>query len=99
MNRNQIITVVSCVALGLGIYLFVSIKKPKDAETAKPAAPMQQQGQTAESLDIENYIAGVNADIKDRALQQKIQQLTNSKSYNELITEYQKLDKPLAVAY
>src|SRR5690242_20766577 len=40
-----------------------------------------------------------NSKIEDKTTRTKVQQLQQTKSYKELIGEYQKLDKPLAMAY
>lgn len=100
MSRNQIILIALCAVLGAGIYLFSDTKKPKDKE-AVPAGPeaMQQQAPTQEVLNIEEYIADVSGKISDKATSDKIQALLAAGKYKELIQEYQKLDKPLAIAY
>jgi len=102
MSRNQIIVVVSCAVLCLGIYLFADTKKPKTEKAAEGGHnTMQPQGQQAlpESLNIEQYIADVNGKIADKATKDKVEKLLASGFYKELIAEYQKLDKPLAIAY
>ena len=103
MTRNQIIVVSACAVLCLGIYLFADTKKPKDEKTAEGGHnTMQGQGQEKpqpEALNIEAYITDVNAKIADKATQAKVEKLLASKSYKEVIAEYQKLDKPLAIAY
>ncbi len=101
MSRNQIIVIASCVVLCLGIYLFADTKKPKTEKTAEGGHnTMQPQGQPVpEALNIDQYIAEVNAKVTDKPTKERMAKLLESKSYKELITEYQKLDKPLAVAY
>jgi len=100
MKRNQIIVVAACAVLCIGIYLFASTKKPKTADEA-PVVTDQGQGhqQQADALDIEAYIADVNAKITDKATKERIDSLKQAKSYKGLAGVYQKLDKPLAVAY
>lgn len=100
MSRNQIIVVSACAVLCLGIYLFADTKKPKTEKVANGGHnTMPQQVSQPEALNIEAYIADVNAKIADKAILEKVEKLTASKSYKELIAEYQKLDKPLAVAH
>ena len=99
MNRNQIIVIASCAVLGIGIYLFASTKKPKDEKVADSGHTTMPEQQQAEALNIEEYIADVSSRIEDKTVREKIESLTASESYKELLTEYQKLDKPLAVAY
>ena len=102
MNRNQIIVVASCLVLCLGIYLFADTKKPKTEKTAEGGHnAMQPQGQqqAPEALNIEQYLADINGIITDKATKEKVAKLSESKSYKDLIVEYQKLDKPLAIAY
>lgn len=101
MSRNQIIIVSACAVLCLGIYLFADTKKPKAEKTADAGQPtMQPQEQHAhESLDIEQYIKETNSKIADKATKEKVEKLLEAQSYKELIGEYQKLDKPLAIAY
>jgi tetratricopeptide (TPR) repeat protein len=99
MNRNQIIVVSVIAVMGIGVYLFADTKKPKDAKTADsghttmPAKPQQ------ESLDIEKYIAELNSKVTDKAQRESMEKSLAAGSYKELIAQYQKLDKPLAVAY
>lgn len=99
MNRNQIIVVAGCAVLGIGIYLFASTKKPKDEKVADSGHTTMPQQQPEESLNIAEYIADVNSRIEDKAVREKIESLTASKNYKDLLSEYVKLDKPLAVAY
>ncbi len=101
MSRNQIIVVSFCALLGLGIYLFADTKKPKKpAETAQDGGhAMPQQQQQPEALDIEAYITEVNTKIADAAVKEKVTRLTEAGQYKELIAEYQKLDKPIAIAF
>jgi len=101
MSRNQIIIVSACAVLCLGIYLFADTKKPKVEKTADGGQPaMPQQAQHAhESLDIEQYIKETNSKIADKATKEKVEKLLEAQSYKELIGEYQKMDKPLAIAY
>ena len=63
MTRNQIIVVSACAVLCLGIYLFADTKKQKDEKTAEGGHnTMQTQEQPKpEALNIEAYIADVNA--------------------------------------
>src|SRR4051812_42859365 len=101
MSRNQIIVVSLCAGLCVGIYLFVGTKKPKTEKTAEGGHNTQQPQtqQAPEALNIEQYIFDVNSKIADKATKEKVAKLLESKSYKELIAEYQKLDKPLAIAY
>ncbi len=101
MSRNQIIVVSLCAVLCLGIYLFADTKKAKKEQTADGAQPaMQQEEQHAhETLDIEQYIKETNSKIADKATQEKVEKLLQAGSYKEVIAEYQKLDKPIAIAY
>lgn len=99
MSRNQIIVVSFCALLGLGIYLFADTKKPKkQTETAQDGGHAMPQ-QKPETLDIEAYINEVNTKITDAAVKEKINKLAAAGQYKELISEYQKLDKPLAIAF
>ncbi len=101
MSRNQIIIVASCAVLCLGIYLFADTKKPKPEKTAEgaPNTTQPEGGHAHEALDIEVYLADVNGKIADKATKEKVEKLLAAGSYKELIAEYQKLDKPLAIAY
>lgn len=103
MKRNQIIVISACALLLIVIYFFGNTIKPKDQNATPPMAGgnghAQPQQQQAEALNIEEYISSVNAAIKDQKLREKIEMLNNQKMYKPLIGEYQKLDKPLAVAY
>lgn len=104
MSRNQIIVISFCAVLGIGIYLFTDTKKqPKPEQTAQQqpgdgghAMPAQQQ---PEALDIDAYIADVNAKIADKGVKENIEKLTAAGEYKTLLAEYQKLDKPIAIAY
>ena len=101
MKRNQLLLISACAVLCLGIYLFASTKKPKEekpADSGHTTMPQQQQ-EAPETLNIEQYIAETNAKIADKATKEKVETLTASKSYKDLIAVYQKLDKPLAIAY
>ena len=102
MKRNQLIAIGFCAVLLIGLYFFGKTNKPKDASET-PVAPgghlPQQQEQPAETLDISAYIADVNSKITDKATKESVEKLTASKSYRELIKQYQKLDKPLAIAW
>ncbi len=101
MSRNQIIIVSACAVLCLGIYLFADTKKPKvekAADGGQPAMPQQEQ-HAHESLDIEQYIKETNSKIADKATKEIVEKLLEAQSYKELIGEYQKMDKPLAIAY
>ncbi len=85
-----------------GIYLFADTKKPKTEKTAEGGGhnTMQPQEQpTPEALNIEEYIFDVNSKIADKKTKERVAKLQEAKSYKELVGEYQKLDKPLAVAY
>lgn len=95
MNRNQIIVVVSCALLCVGLYLFTDIKKPKQENAPVAAMPQEQ----IEILDMEKYITEVNAAITDSAIKESAGQLAKSNSYSELGELYYKMDKPLAVVY
>lgn len=101
MNKNQIIVTSVCIVIGVGIYLFADTKKSANDPAAMSGQPAIQQPdkQAIEALDIEQYVAEVNAKITDNNLREKLKNLSDSKSYKELIDEYQKLDKPLAIAY
>jgi tetratricopeptide (TPR) repeat protein len=101
MKRNQIIAISACVALLIVIYFFGNRVKPKDENAAGPMSQghAQPQAQQAEALNIEEYIALVNEQITDKATQKRILDLTEAHGYKALIGEYQKLDKPLAIAY
>jgi Tfp pilus assembly protein PilF len=97
MTRGQIITVSACFILLVVIYLFGNTVKPKDSN---PAVVMNGHAQTTpEKLDIESYIANVNSLISDKATKERILALTAQDNYKELVVAYQKLDKPLAVAW
>ena len=101
MNRNQIIIIASCAALCIGIYLFVDTKKPteeKPMESGHTTMPQQQEA-APEVLNIEQYIAETNAAIADKTTKEKVEKLLQAKNYKDLIAEYQKLDKPLAIAF
>ncbi len=103
MTRNQGIVIGACVVLCLGIYLFTDTRKPAKATPAEaqmPAGDGHQHDQPqAEALDIEAYINEVNAKIADKAMADKVKNLTETGQYKELIAEYQKLDKPIAIAH
>lgn len=101
MNRNQIFAIAGCLVLCAAIYLFAGTKKPKDKTEAPVAANQSSHESTtqAEQLDIEKYINEVNAAITDPVQKEKIQQLTSAQNYRALMAEYQKLDKPLALAW
>ena len=98
MKRNQIIVVSACALLLIVIYFFGNRVKPKDANTPM-ASEGHAQPQAAETLNIEDYIASVNSQIADVKTRERIEALDRQKIYKPLIGEYQKLDKPLAVAY
>lgn len=59
----------------------------------------QQEQHAHESLDIEQYIKETNSKIADKATKEIVEKLLEAQSYKELIGEYQKMDKPLAIAY
>lgn len=100
MSRNQVILVTLLAVLGIGIYLFADTKKPHTAEAGQLAATDAAASATQpESLNIEEYIADVNGKIADKATYEKIEKLAQGQQYRELLQEYQKIDKPLAVAY
>jgi predicted Zn-dependent protease len=99
MNRNQILVISLCMILGVGIYLFAGTKKPKEEKPAESGHTTMPQQQQEEPLNIEEYIADINSRIEDIAVREKIETLSESKNYKELLSEYVKLDKPLAVAY
>src|SRR5260221_5715984 len=101
MRRNQIIAIGFCLALFIAIYFFGKTRKPKD-DNAGPTETLQghaQPQQQTEKLNIEEYISDINSKIVDKTEKEKVENLMLSKSYKELLTEYQKLDKPLAIAY
>jgi predicted Zn-dependent protease len=100
MTRNQILVIAGCGILCASVYLFADTKKHKTAPTTDAGGhnAMQQQ-QAQESLNIEQYIKEVNSKVSDNTTKEKIEKLSSSYSYKELLAEYQKLDKPLAVAY
>lgn len=97
MTRNQIIVFGFCAVFGLSVYLFASTKKPH-AET-DTHAEHPETAPVAEGLDIEEYVAETAATIADDAVRQKVEELTAKQDYKALISEYIKLDKPLAVLY
>jgi predicted Zn-dependent protease len=99
MSRNQIIAVGFCAVLGIGIYLFATTKKPKGADDAAPMAQAARDKPKAQELDIEAYVADVNAKITDETTRQKVADLLKNEQYDSLLVEYSKLDKPLAIAY
>jgi len=99
MSRNQIIAVGFCALLGIGIYMFATTKKPKGTDDAAPMAQAARDKPKAEELDAEAYIADVNAKITDETTRQRIADLLKNEQYEALLSEYSKLDKPLAVAY
>jgi tetratricopeptide (TPR) repeat protein len=97
MTRGQIITLSACFVLLVVIYLFGNTIKPKDVN-----APMAANGHAQpapEKLDIEAYIADVNAKIEDKTTREQILSLTAQNNFRALVVAYQKLDKPLAVAW
>jgi len=97
MSRGQIIAVSACFVLLVVIYLFGNTIKPKDSN---PAVVINGHAQQApEKLDIESYIADVNAKIDNKPAQERVLALTAQNNFKDLVVEYQKLDKPLAVAY
>jgi len=101
MKRTQIIVVAFCFVLLIGLYFFGKTTKPK-ADNAMPPvaqAPGGHAQPAVEALDIEAYIKEVNGKVSDPAEKNKIENFTKAQSYKELAKEYQKLDKPLAVAY
>src|SRR5215204_1789224 len=99
MNRNQILVISLCMILGIGIYLFAGTKKPKEEKPADSGHTTMPEQQQEEALDIEEYIGDINSRIEDKAVRQKIETLSESKNFKELLSEYVKLDKPLAVAH
>ena len=85
MNRNQIIVIAFCAALGLGIYLFADTKKPKEEKPADSGHnTMPQQMQQPEALNIETYLAEVNSKITDKVVQGNLEKLIQSNSYEQL---------------
>jgi tetratricopeptide (TPR) repeat protein len=98
MTRNQIIAIGFCLVLLIGIYFFGKTTKPKDNTAIPPMAQGHALPQ-AEALNIEDYIADVNTKVTDEKTKGKLETLAKLKSYAALVGEYQKLDKPLAVAY
>jgi tetratricopeptide (TPR) repeat protein len=99
MKRNQLIAVSACLLLLVIIYLFGNTVKPKDENTPVAGQGHAQQQAAPEALNIEEYINGVNAQIADQKTRERIETLQQQRLYKPLIGEYQKLDKPLAVAY
>jgi tetratricopeptide (TPR) repeat protein len=99
MNRNQIIVIATCAVLGIGIYLFAGTKKPTEEKPADSGHTTMAEQPQEEVLNIEEYIADINSRIEDKATREKIESLTDTKNYKDLLSEYVKLDKPLAVAY
>lgn len=95
MNRNQIIAVSTCALLCVGIYLFTSIRKPKEMNA--PTATAQVSDPT--SLDMAEYVAETAAMIQDDTTRTKIEQLTEQKDYQGLVDAFAKMDKPLVVVY
>lgn len=95
MNRNQTITLVSCALLCVGVYLFTSIRKPKEETAATPTAQTEQAG----VLNIEEYVAETSAMIENDTLRNKVEELTNNKDYKGLVDAFATMDKPLAVVY
>lgn len=95
MNRNQIIAITTCVLLGLGVYLFTSIQKPKDSTTAPVAAKTENPA----ALNMEEYVAETSAMIQDDTLRSHIEALTDKKDYQGLVDAFAKMDKPLVVVY
>lgn len=106
MNRNQIIVITACAAIGLGVYLFAGTTKPA---AAIPEATEQhsegdghnhgaEQGEPL-ALNIQGYISDLNSRIEDKATREKIEQLEKNSDYNGLIDEYRKLVKPLAISH
>lgn len=102
MSRNQIIVIAACALVGAGIYIFAPTHKAPEAKPAAqgPAAggPMQAQ-EPVEKLDIEAYIADLEAKTTDEAVKDKVKKLKEINSFNELAGEYKKLDKPIAAAW
>ncbi|MDB5281071.1 MAG: hypothetical protein JWO06_146 [Bacteroidota bacterium] len=103
MRRNQIIVVGFCAVLLVGLYFFGKTNKPKD-ESKAPVAdgghmPQGQAQEAPEALNIEAYISDVNLKVTDTLIKKNIEKFSQSRSYRELIQQYQKLDKPLAIAY
>jgi len=97
MNRNQLIALASCTALLIGLYFFGRTTKPKtDNQTV---SEQKDEHSHPEALNIEEYLAQVNSAIADPDVKEKIKKFIASKSYGSLLQEYQKLDKPLAVAH
>lgn len=99
MNRNQIIVIAASAVLGIGIYLFADTRKPKEEKAADSGHTTMAEQPQEEVLNIEEYIADINSRIEDKATREKIESLTDAKNYKDLLSEYVKLDKPLAVAY
>lgn len=99
MNRNQLIVIAACVLLGAGLYLFTDIKKHKEPSAKESSESTPAQPAAGEVLDIEEYVAETGSRIEDKATREKVEQLTATNAYKDLLAEYQKLDKPLAVAY
>lgn len=97
MSRNQVIILVFCVVLCLGIYVFAPMKKPGAATTEQTTAG--ETAPPAQELNIEEYIAEISAMVEDKPTRERIEQLTADKAYEQLVNEYIKLDKPLAVAH
>jgi tetratricopeptide (TPR) repeat protein len=95
MNKNQIIAVVSCAVLCMGVYLFTSIRKPKDDKVA----PSTAQAETTTALNMEEYVAETSAMVQNDTLRNQIEKLTEKKDYQGLVDAFAKMDKPLVVVY
>jgi tetratricopeptide (TPR) repeat protein len=99
MKRNQIIVVAAIAVMCIGVYLFADIKKPKEAKVADSTLHNTSETAKEGTLNIEEYLADINSRIEDKAVRTKIEGYIEAQNYKELLTEYQKLDKPLAVAW
>ncbi len=99
MKRNQIIAISACLLLLVVTYFFGNTVKPKDENAPVAGQGHAQQQAAPEALNIEDYITTVTSQIADEKTKGRIEMLQRQKLYKPLIGEYQKLDKPLAVAY
>ncbi|MCW5908166.1 MAG: tetratricopeptide repeat protein [Chitinophagales bacterium] len=97
MNQNQILVIASCAVMCVGVYLFTSIKKPKETDAA--AATAKKQGGNPNELDIEEYVAETAAIIQNDTIRKKVEKLISANDYENLVQEFAQQDKPLAVVY
>ncbi len=98
MSRGQIIALGTCVVLLAGIFLFGKRTKPKD-DKGENISQSHATAPMPDAFNIEDYLAQVNLAITDKAEKDSIETFTKTAQYRKLIAEYQKIDKPLAIAY